>query len=111
MKTAGRVVTLCFALAGIGGAQTPARQPGLLPEIAATAPVQNVALQSRLAMESGDRLRKEKNFDAALAAYQGAVRLQPKNANAWFYLGITYVNLDRFEEARSSFKRSVLAAS
>jgi tetratricopeptide (TPR) repeat protein len=75
------------------------------------APVENAALKSRLAMESGNKLREEKKFDAALRAYQGAVRLQPQNANAWFYLGITYVNLDRFEEARASFRRSVMAAS
>lgn len=72
--------------------------------------VQSAAVQSRLAIESGNELREKKEFDAALLAYQSAIRLQPQDSKAWFYLGITYVSLDRFEEARASFKRSVLNA-
>jgi tetratricopeptide (TPR) repeat protein len=82
----------------------------VLARAGAGGPVQSPALKSRLAIESGNKLREKKEFDAALLAYQGAVRLQPRNSDAWFYLGITYVNLDRFEEARASFERSVLNA-
>jgi tetratricopeptide (TPR) repeat protein len=72
-------------------------------------PMPSPALQSRLAIESGNKLREKKEFDSALLAYQGAVRLQPRNSNAWFYLGITYAHLGRLEESRASFKRSVLS--
>jgi tetratricopeptide (TPR) repeat protein len=70
----------------------------------------SAASKSLLAIRAGNKLREEKQFDAALRAYQDAVRLQPEDANAWFYLGMGYVSLDRFEEARSSFRRSVFVA-
>jgi tetratricopeptide (TPR) repeat protein len=70
----------------------------------------DAALQSRLASESAGKLRASKDFPAALRADQTAVRLQPENGNAWFDLGIDYVNLQRFDEAGYSFKRSLLAA-
>jgi len=72
--------------------------------------VESAALKSLLAIETGNKLREKKQFDAALRAYQDAVRLRPENGDAWFYLGMSYVDLDRFEEARFSFKRSILAA-
>jgi tetratricopeptide (TPR) repeat protein len=83
----------------------------LLAQAGADGTVQSSALKSRLAIESGNKLREQKEFSAALHAYRDALRLQPDNANAWFYLGITYVNLDRLEEARASFRRSVMAAA
>src|SRR3990172_2210045 len=103
MKALGLLLLVCVASCGPLWARTVA---STAPD-PARAPVENAALTSREAVESGNRLRGEKKFEAALEAYQGALRLQPQNSNAWFYLGITYVNLDRFEEARASFRRSV----
>jgi len=96
------VATCCSALAQTGNLST-LQSPKPL--------VENAAIKSRQAIESGNKLREERKFKEAVLAYRGALALQPNDANAWFYLGITYVNLDRFEEARASFKRSVMAAS
>lgn len=112
MKTAIRLILVLAAFC------LPLSAPNLVRAAAADAPpsaegkppVQDAALRSREAIESGNHLREKKDFNAALLAYEGAVRLQPESANAWFYLGLTYVNLDQFEKASYSFKRSVLAA-
>jgi tetratricopeptide (TPR) repeat protein len=68
------------------------------------------ALESRLAMQSADKLRAKKDFQGALRADQTAVRLQPQSGTAWFSLGIDYVLFNRLDEARYSFKRSILAS-
>src|SRR5262249_52243123 len=83
---------------------------GAAPFLEDAKPLQNAGLESQLAIEAGNKLRNRQDFAAALRAYQNAIRLQPENSNAWFYLGIDYVNLDRFDEARISFKRSVMNA-
>src|SRR5207249_4508347 len=51
-------------------------------------PLQSAALKSRLAIESGNKLREKQDFSAALRAYHQAITLEPENSNAWFYLGI-----------------------
>jgi tetratricopeptide (TPR) repeat protein len=112
MKALGRLILIfaasCLPLSAQALVNASVAQPSAIDST--KRPVQAAALKSRLAIESGNKLREKKDFDAALLAYQHAIRLQPESANAWFYLGITYVNLDQFEKASYSFKRSVLVA-
>ena len=112
MKTLSRLILVCLASCGPLSAQI-----GVSSSVVHSSdlkrpkgPAESVALKSRQAIESGNRLREKKEFDAALRAYQNAVRFQPENGDAWFYLGMGYVNLHQLEAARSSFRRSVLAA-
>jgi tetratricopeptide (TPR) repeat protein len=112
MRLLGRLILILAASSLPLSARTTAN-PSLAQPAAidpTNRPVQSAALKFRLAIESGNKLREKNNFDAALLAYQHAIRLQPESANALFYLGLTYVNLDQFEKASYSFKRSVLVA-
>ncbi len=103
-------VILAFCSWRPAPAGAAAAPPLAAPDQNAAGLAASAALQARLAVEDGNRLRRQRDFSAALRAYHRAIRLQPDNSNAWFYLGIAYVNLDRFEEARLSFKRSLLNA-
>jgi tetratricopeptide (TPR) repeat protein len=105
-----RLLLVCLASCWPLHAQTlPAPATAQPVGIAAGAET-GAARQSLLALERGKKLRENKQFAAALQAHQEAVRLHPENGNAWFYLGMSYVDVGRFEEARYSLKRSVLAS-
>ena len=103
-------ILVSFWVPLLAGPGARSAEPGDPAYSQAAKPVQNASLKSRLAIEAGNKLREKQDFPAALRAYQNAIRLQPENSNAWFYLGIAYVNMDRFDEARVSFKKSVLHA-
>ena len=105
MKSINRMLLVCIA-----SCWPLLARGGDVPAVPAEALVETAAAGFRAAIESGNTLRHEKQFDAALLEYQHAIRAQPGDGSAWFYLGITYVDLGQFEEARASFKRSILAS-
>jgi tetratricopeptide (TPR) repeat protein len=49
----------------------------------------------------GHALKKQARYDAALAAYDEALRLRPSYPQALEYLGETYVELGRLDDARA----------
>jgi tetratricopeptide (TPR) repeat protein len=48
------------------------------------------------------------NEERALDAYKGAVRVNPKDQEAWFNLGIAQHNLNRHQDAAESYNQAVL---
>jgi len=46
-------------------------------------------------------------WEAALAGFELATRVQPSLGRAWNNLGIAYAHFERFEEARSAYRRAV----
>jgi len=53
----------------------------------------------------GHALKKQARYDAALVAYDEALRLRPDYPQALEYLGETYVELGRLDEARNVLAR------
>jgi len=48
-----------------------------------------------------------KRYSEALAEFQSAVRVEPRNDEAWAWLGITYTALGRNQEALAALRRSI----
>jgi tetratricopeptide (TPR) repeat protein len=53
----------------------------------------------------GHALKKQARYDAALAAYDEALKLRPDYPQALEYLGETYVELGRLDDARAVLAR------
>ena len=49
----------------------------------------------------------DKNNAAALASFERAVELDPEDPNARYFLGLTLIALDRFEEAVTQLSRGL----
>ena len=49
---------------------------------------------------------KRGNFDAALLLYDSALKREPHNAEVYYNLGLLYVDLDDFEQARASAEKA-----
>jgi len=54
----------------------------------------------------GERLFGERNFDAAIAAFQRSVELRPEFAPAWKALGVVYASRGDFDRAESPFRNA-----
>ena len=52
----------------------------------------------------------DKNYAAALASFERAVELDPEDLNARYFLGLTLIALDRFEEAVTQLSRGLAIA-
>jgi tetratricopeptide (TPR) repeat protein len=50
---------------------------------------------------------KEKKFDKALGEFNRAVKVDPKNAEAYFWRGRALISISRYDEATADFKMSV----
>ena len=49
---------------------------------------------------------KRGNFDDALLLYDSALKREPHNAEVYYNLGLLYVDLDDFEQARASAEKA-----
>jgi tetratricopeptide (TPR) repeat protein len=48
-----------------------------------------------------------KNFEAAIPAFKAALAINPLFAHSWFVLGVCYMRLEQWSNARDAFKRCV----
>jgi tetratricopeptide (TPR) repeat protein len=64
-----------------------ARQPGLITALPTPSPAQ--VAESRRYREQGDAAFAARKYDAALAAYRGAIAADPTNVDARYHLGVT----------------------
>jgi tetratricopeptide (TPR) repeat protein len=48
-----------------------------------------------------------KDFDRAIPAFRAALAINPLFAHSWFVLGVCFMRLERWSEARDAFKRGV----
>lgn len=68
-------------------------------------------VQSNLAFDQavkvGDEFRIAHRLDEAIEAYNHAVRIRPKWADGWWYLGAIHYEQNRYQEARDDFNNLV----
>ena len=63
---------------------------------------------SSRAMRSLGSLRfSEKAFEHAISCFKSALEINPLFARVWFTLGVSYVRLERWSEARDAFRKEV----
>ncbi|MBU7029400.1 MAG: tetratricopeptide repeat protein [Theionarchaea archaeon] len=55
----------------------------------------------------GLSFEKKGDFDEAIESYEEAIKLNPKNEQAWVYKGIALDNVGRYEEALDCFERAI----
>jgi Flp pilus assembly protein TadD len=94
IKSAVAVVVLTVAWTGAAlaaGAPSPARPPARPPDDYG---------QGVRAVLAGDYAR-------AVTLLGRAVQSDPKNADAWNYLGFSYRNLKRFDEAMAAYQKAL----
>ena len=56
--------------------------------------------------EKAKVLMAEKRYDAAIQSYQDLLKIDPKNAPAMNMIGIAYLDLSNYDEAKRYFLRS-----
>lgn len=61
-------------------------------------------------MTSGKLYMQQKNWDKALDAFQKEVAKNPKNAEAWYNLGVIYGEMDQYDKVIESFDKSLAAS-
>lgn len=76
----------------------PAQAAGALP----TPPARRGAL-----LVKADAAREAGDLEAAVGLYQKVVAQSPRSAEAWWYLGTTLYDLERWADARRAFDRVV----
>lgn len=53
----------------------------------------------------GDGFFKLKNYSEAIACYMRVIELDPENSEAWHCMGVSYENLEKYDEATKSFRQ------
>ncbi len=59
------------------------------------------------AVKAADEARMARQLDEAIESYKKAVRIRPKWADGWWYLGAIHYEKDLYPEARDSFQKLV----
>jgi len=65
------------------------------------------AEKAKKAFEDGKRLYAAKNYKEALKAFREVVKLDPKHAGAYNYLGLTYKHLGLYDEAAKAYVQAI----
>ena len=63
--------------------------------------------QAQTYFEQGKGYSKKKSWDLAIAAYQQAVRIEPKFAEAWNNMGYCYRRTKQFDKALDAYKQAI----
>ena len=53
----------------------------------------------------GDGFFKLKNYSEAIACYMRVIESDPENSEAWHCMGVSYENLEKYDEATKSFRQ------
>lgn len=77
----------------------PARSPA--PRAAQTSRVDQL-------MKDGEAARQAELLEEAIRIYSEVVKLAPRKAEAWWYLGLAHYDLDHYAEAERAFARLVV---
>lgn len=92
------VLFLAAWLAAAAAPQAPAK--------AARRPVQDTRVEQL--MKDGEAARQAELLDEAIRIYGEVVKLAPRKAEAWWYLGLAYYDRDQYAEAERAFARLVV---
>ncbi|HYJ91300.1 MAG TPA: tetratricopeptide repeat protein [Pyrinomonadaceae bacterium] len=63
--------------------------------------------QSSPAMNAANALAQSGKWSEAAAAYEGVLKDEPKNANAWYQLGSARYRLKQYRESAAAFEKNV----
>ena len=63
--------------------------------------------QAKTFFDQGKAYAKQKSWNLAIAAYQQAVRLEPKFAEAWNNMGYCYRKTKQFDKALDAYKQAM----
>lgn len=63
--------------------------------------------QAKTFFDQGKAYAKQKNWNLAIAAYQQAVRVEPKFAEAWNNMGYCYRKAKQFDKALDAYKQAI----
>jgi tetratricopeptide (TPR) repeat protein len=63
--------------------------------------------QAKTLFDQGEAYSKKKSWDLAIAAYQQAVRIEPKFAEAWNNMGYCYRKAKQFDKALDAYKQAI----
>jgi tetratricopeptide (TPR) repeat protein len=63
--------------------------------------------QAKALFDQGRAYSKKKNWDLAIAAYNQAVRIEPKFAEAWNNMGYCYRKGKQFDKALDAYKQAI----
>lgn len=55
----------------------------------------------------GEKLKKLERYEEAIAAYEQAIKIQPKYYEAWYAKGYSLYRLQRYEEAIASYEKVI----
>jgi tetratricopeptide (TPR) repeat protein len=110
LLTCVSLIFLIFAVVARLPAQQPAANSSAPPS--QTQPSTNVrpALSARdVTVERAKILMAEKRYDAGIQAYEDLLKSEPKNAVFMNMIGIAYLNLSNYSQARKYFERAAKA--
>ncbi len=63
--------------------------------------------QAKTFFDQGRAYSKKKSWDLAIAAYQQAVRIEPKFPEAWNNMGYCYRKVKQFDKALDAYKQAI----
>lgn len=63
--------------------------------------------QAKTLFDQGQAYSKKKSWDLAIAAYNQAVRIEPRFAEAWNNMGYCYRKMKQFDKALDAYKRAI----
>ena len=66
--------------------------------------------QAKSLVDAGDKFVDDRKWKDALEAYQAAIQIDPKNANAYIGLGVAYMGRGQWKEAIDAYKKAVSIA-
>ena len=111
MRTIGYALPaflLVLSLAVIGASAHDGSSPTTPPAGGTTtAPASQVDPQAKTFYDQGESYSKQKNWDQAIGAYQQAVRIDPKYAEAWNNMGFCYRKVKQYDKALDAYKHAM----
>src|SRR5438034_3166474 len=63
--------------------------------------------QAKVYFDQGESYSKQKNWEQAIAAYQQAIRIDPKYAEAWNNMGFCYRKVKQYDKALDAYKQAM----
>jgi len=94
---------------GLHAQQPAANLPAQPPQTQPNAGVRPALSPRDMAMERAKILMAEKRYEAGIRAYQEILKTEPKNAVVLNMIGIAYLNMSNFNQAKKYFERSAKA--
>jgi tetratricopeptide (TPR) repeat protein len=77
------------------------------PPSTQTNPASQINPTAKTYFDQGKAHEKKKSWDLAIAAYQQAVRLEPKFAEAWNNMGYCHRKLKQYDKALEAYKQAI----